>query len=332
MTQSIQSVIIKILKTFLPLAFGLFICWLLFRKLDLRAIMDVLKSEVRFDIIAYSLPFGLFANIIRAYRWNLLIKPLGFHPKKSNLIYAVLGNYGVNLAFPRLGEVWRCTMITRYEKIPFPKLFGTLIIDRLADTISVGIIVVIAFIMNISYFKTFSIDHPEYLNAFYKITTSLWTYTTIVIIIVLFWVIFKFFKEALLVKKARTLCLNVWEGIQTITHMKERWLFFFYTLLIWFGYFLYFYICFFAFDFTRDLGWQNGLIAFGMSSIAVAVPVQGSIGPWHAAVIATLMGFGISQTNAGAFAFCVHTVQQLIFTAIVGLVGVLALPIANKGK
>ncbi|GHS91553.1 dolichol-P-glucose synthetase [Bacteroidia bacterium] len=292
--------------------------------------MQILKSEVRFDIILYSLPFGLFANIVRGYRWNLLIKPLGYSPKKSNLVYAVLGNYAVNLGVPRLGEVWRCSIITRYEKIPFTKLFGTLLIDRLSDTISVGIIVVVAFIMNISYFEAFFIAHPEYMDTLNKIITSVWTYTTIILIAVSIWVTFRFFKHTVIIKKIGEILLNIWEGIRTIKHMKERGLFLFYTFLIWLGYFLYFYICFFAFDFTKDLGWQNGVIAFGMSSLAVAIPAQ--VGPWHVAVIATLMGFGIGQTNASAFALCVHTVQQIIFTGLVGLGSIFVLSIINKEK
>ncbi len=330
MSQQIKSIVSKILKTFIPLIFGILIFWLLFRQLNFSEIMNILKSEVNFGIIALSLPFGLFANTIRGYRWNLLIKPLGYKPKKSNLVYAVWGNYAVNLGIPRLGEIWRCTIITRYEKIPFSKLLGTLLIDRLSDTIAVGTIVVVAFIMNISYFKAFFVEHPEYLNTVSNIVTSVWTYTAIILILVMIWAIFKFFKHTSIVKKAKEMLVNIWEGVRTITHMKERGLFLFYTLLIWLGYFLYFYICFFAFDFTKGLGWQNGVIAFGMSSLAVAIPAQ--VGPWHAAVIATLMGFGISQTNAAAFALCVHTIQQLIFTGLVGLVGIFALSITNKGK
>ncbi|MDR1720392.1 MAG: flippase-like domain-containing protein [Dysgonamonadaceae bacterium] len=332
MSRPIKSILIKLLQTFLPLAFGLLIFWLVFRKTNFTSIMEVLKTEVRFDIILFSLPFGLIANIIRGYRWNLLIKPLGFRPKIYNLVLAVLGNYGVNLVFPRLGEVWRCTITTRYEKIPFTKLFGTLIVDRLADTIIVFLIVIVAFIMNIGYFKAFFIAHPEYFDVCYKIATSVWTYLSLVLTVAIIWVIFKGFKETTIVKKIRSMFLNVWEGIRSITQMKERFAFFLCTLGIWLGYFLYFYICFFAFDFTKDLGWKDGLIAFGMSSLAVSIPVQGSIGPWHAAVIATLMGFGISQTNAGAFAFCVHTIQQLIFIAIISLLAIITLSIINKEK
>jgi hypothetical protein len=45
-----------------------------------------------------------------------------------------------------------------------------------------------------------------------------------------------------------------------------------------------------------------------------------------------LAGFGLSRIDAGAFAFCVHTIQALIFTALFGLFGIMALPIANKKK
>lgn len=330
MSSGFKEIALKLLKTIIPLAFGVLVFVLIFRTLDFNEIMSILKQDVNWWIIALSLPFGLLANIVRAYRWNLLIRPLGYNPKMINLIYAVLGNYGVNLVFPRLGEVWRCTMIKQYEKIPFTKLFGTLITDRLADLVSVFLIVVASFIMNIPYFKSFLQQHPDIFDAFYRIFSSVWLYVGIVGFVILIWVLFKAFKHTGFVKKIVETLANVWTGIKTIGQMKERRLFILYTFLIWLGYYLYFYICFYAFPFTEHLGWNRGLIAFGMSSVAVGIPVQGSIGTWHAMVIAVLMGFGLSSIDAGAFAFCVHTVQQLIFTAAFGLFGVLALPIVNR--
>ena len=332
MFEKIKSTLLKILKTVIPLAFGLVIFWLIFRKLNIQEILSILKSDVDFGLIALSLPFGLLANIVRAYRWDLLIRPLGYRPKKSNLIYAVLGNYGVNLVFPRLGEVWRCTMINRYEKIPFTKLFGTLITDRLADTISVAFIVIVSVILNVPYFKDFFIQHPEVFDTFNNIITSVWLYVGLAAIGAIVWFVFAFFKEHPVVKKIKETLYHIWEGICSIIRMKEKWLFIFQTFLIWLGYFLYFYICFYAFPFTKDLGWNCGLIAFGLSSVSMAVPVQGGIGAWHAMVVAVLMGFGLSATDAGAFALCVHTIQAVIFTALFGSFGVLALPIANRKK
>jgi len=332
MSRKLKSTILNIVKTVVPLAFGLLILWFIFRKLDLQEILTIIKSDINFWIIALSLPFGLLANIVRAYRWNLLIRPLGYNPSKVNLIYAVLGNYGVNLAFPRLGEVWRCTMINRYDKIPFTKLFGTLITDRLADTIMVALIVIVAFILNVPYFKDFLTRQPELYDAFYNIVTSVWLYTGIAVTALIIWIAFAFFKEHPVVKKTKEILFHVWEGISSIIKMKEKGLFLLYTLLIWFGYFLYFYICFFAFPFTENLGWNCGLIAFGMSSLAMGVPVQGGLGAWHVMVVAVLMGFGLAFTDASAFALCVHTIQAILFTALFGLFGVLALPIANRNK
>jgi len=332
MLEKIKPVFIKLLKTFVPLAFGLFVFWLIFRTLDFKQMMLIVRTDVNYWIIALSLPFGLFANIIRAYRWGLLIHPLGYRPKSANLIYAVLGNYGVNLAFPRLGEVWRCTMTSRYEKIPFSALIGTMITDRLFDIIAVAFIVIVSFILNVPYFKTFFAQNPDIFNQFYAIFTSVWLYAAIAVIVFTIGFLFVFFKERTFIRKTKLTLLNIWDGIRSISRMKDKWMFLFYTFLIWLGYFLYFYICFFAFPFTKELGINCGLIAFGISSIAVTIPVQGGIGAWHIAVIAVLAGFGVSRIDAGAFAFCVHMIQAILFTGLFGLFGIMALPIANKRK
>ena len=111
--------------------------------------------------------------------------------------------------------------------------------------------------------------------------------------------------------------------------MKKKGLFLLETILIWSGYFFYFYITFYASDFPKDLGISIGLIAFTMSSIGVAVPVQGGIGPWHFMVIATLVCFGVGKDDAAAFALVVHTIQT-VWVIVCGLFGIVALPITNK--
>ncbi len=331
MQNSIKSAVIYFLKVILPLGLGVFILWLVYRKMDFAAIMHVLRSNVNFWVIASSLIFGLLANIVRAYRWNLLFKPLGENPQMHNLIYAVLGNYVVNLVLPRLGEVWRCGMIAKYEKISFPKLFGTLLVDRLADTLTVGLIVLAVIPLNIPFFKGYLSRNPEIFEKFNHFISSPWLYAGIFLFIAILWATFKFLGHIKIMVRLKYFLNNIWEGIKTVWYMKDKWKFLFYTFLIWFGYFLYFYICFFAFDFTKDLGWVAGLIAFGLSSVAVAVPVQGGIGAWHAAVIASLINFGVLENNAAAFALIVHTIQT-VFTALAGLFGVIALPIVNRSK
>ena len=61
--------------------------------------------------------FGLGSNFFRAQRWRLLLRPLGYNPKYWNTFSAVMIMFFANLAFPRLGEVLRCSILAKYEKV-----------------------------------------------------------------------------------------------------------------------------------------------------------------------------------------------------------------------
>lgn len=317
------------LKTILPLAFGFLLLWYMYSKMDLQEIWQVIRKGVDYKIILLSLLFGLGANIVRGLRWELLINSMGDKVKTSHAVFAVLGNYAVNLLLPRVGEVWRCGMITKYDKISFTKLLGTLLVDRVSDLIMVGLIVFSIIFFQFDFFRSFFERNPSLLEGFHTMFNSIWIYVGFITFGVGIWFIFTYMSNFTLVKKAKDLLQNVWEGIKSIWWLKKKWLFILETVLIWVGYFFYFYITFYAFDFTADLGITVGLIAFTMSSIAVAVPVQGGIGPWHFMVIASLMCFGVRETDAAAFALVVHTVQT-VWLALTGVSGVIAFAVMKK--
>jgi uncharacterized protein (TIRG00374 family) len=299
--------------------------------MDFSVIWLVIKKGVRYDILLLSLVFGLFANIVRGLRWGLLIDSIGERFKTINVIYAVLGNYAVNYVLPRVGEVWRCGVITKYEKIPFTKLIGTLLIDRISDTLTVGLLTCFIFMFNISFFHKFFARNPELLEGLRENFSLLWILAGVAIVVAAIWFTFTRFGHLILIQKAKEMLHNILEGMKSIWVLKKKFRFIIQTLLIWGGYFLFFYISFYAFDFTRDLGVRIGLIAFTMSSIAVAVPIQGGIGPWHFMVISTLMIFGVNENDSAAFALVVHTIQT-IWTALCGLFAIIALPLVNKKK
>ncbi len=324
-----KSILRTAAKVILPLAFGCLLLWFLYRDLDLTEIWLVIKKGVRYDIILFSLLFGLGANIARGFRWALLIDSLGEKYKKSNAIHAVLGNYAVNLVLPRVGEIWRCGVLTKYHKISFTKLFGTLLIDRVSDTVMVGSITFFIFVFNIGFFKRFFAKNPDLVEGFYTMFDSMWIYAVVIVAATIIWFVFSYMQHFTLVQKARKMLGNIWEGIKSVWLMEHKLRFILYTLMIWGGYFFFFYITFYAFDFTRDLGIVVGLIAFTMSSIGVAVPVQGGIGPWHFMVIATLVCFGVNENDAAAFALVVHTAQTA-WTGLCGLFSIVALPLTNR--
>lgn len=325
----IKSVARISIKIFLPLALGCLLLWYLYRNMDLSEIWSVAKSGIDYEFILLSLLFGLAANTMRGVRWALLIRSMGERFRLSNAVFAVLGNYAVNLVLPRVGEVWRCGVMAKYENLSFSKLLGTLLIDRVSDLVSVGLITLFIFIFHIDFFLSFFHNNPQLIDGFYAMFHSIWIYVFLVILSVLIWFVFKYMSNFTLVQKMKGMLENIWLGIKSVWVMKEKGKFLLETALIWFGYFCYFYITFYAFGFTKDLGVSVGLIAFTMSSIGVAVPVQGAIGPWHFMVISTLVCFGVKENDAAAFALVVHAIQT-IWTGLCGLFGVLILPIINR--
>ncbi len=326
-----QKPFLKVAKVVLPLLIGALLIWLVYRKMDLTTIMKVVKDGVNYYIIAFSLLFGLVANCVRGLRWQLLIEPLvEVKPRRINAVLTTLGNYTVNMALPRAGELWRCAEESRYEIIPFTKLLGTLFMDRIMDVVMVGLITATIMFGFQGFFTSFFERNPQLTQGFLVIFSSIWLYVGMLGLALLAFIAYRYLSHVKIVKKIIEMVEKMLEGFRTIWRMKHNGLFILYTVLLWVLYFFFFYVTFYAFDFTRHLGFEVGLISFAMSSIAVAVPVQGAVGPWHFMVIASLVSFGVSRDDAGAFALVVHTTQT-IWTTLVGALAIIALPIINKG-
>ena len=106
------------------------------------------------------------------------------------------------------------------------------------------------------------------------------------------------------------------EGIISLKDVNNISLFCFYTLGIWVSYFLHYYLTFFCFDFTSNLGLGCALVTFVVGSIAVIVPTPNGAGPWHFAVKTMLILYGVSDTNALYFVLIVHTIQTMLVIAL----------------
>ena len=119
------------------------------------------------------------------------------------------------------------------------------------------------------------------------------------------------------------------QDILMVRKMKQKGLFVFYTFLCWFGYYLYFYFCFYAFGFTEHLGPVAGLLVFTMSSLGVAAPTQGGIGAWHFMVITSLLVYGVSYEQGSAFAGAVFTIQSL-WLILIGIFSIFAIQYVKR--
>jgi uncharacterized protein (TIRG00374 family) len=304
---------------------GIVILYFLYAKTDFHELwINIIGTN--WVILTASLVFGLSGNVIRGLRWNLLIKPLGYKPRKANLVYAVLGSYAVNFALPRAGEIWRCGVVAKDEKLPLTKMIGTLLVDRLFDMIMVALIFLLAFFLNV---KVFYKNMDEFNLPGFLVSPQF--YAIILMLIVLSVLALIFFKENFIVKKITQFFVALWKDLQVIRQMNDKARFVMYTFGIWFSYFLYFFLTFYAFEFTVGLGFKAGLFVFAISSISMGIPSNGGLGPWQAAVVFGLSAFMVDMVQAKAYATVVFAIQS-VWVVLCGLFGIAMLSFKNKQK
>lgn len=318
-----------IFKFIIPLAFGVGLMWYIYSKLNMEEIGKILQYDINYWWIFLSGVIGLLSHIVRALRWKIQLKALPANPSMRVLTNAIFGTYAVNLILPRVGEVWRCAYVAQSEDKSFIKVVGSMISERLTDTLTVITITIITFFLQLDVLKEILNNNPSIKEGIVNIITSPALYSVIAVgIIALVW-LFRFKSENTLIVKIKEMVNNLINGFKTIFKMKKKGLFLFYTILMWFLYFVELYVCFFAFKQTESLGIVCAFSCFLMGSIGMGVPVQGGLGPWHWAVIAVLTLYGLNNDTAGAFALVAHG-AQLIMTILIGVYTFISISLYKK--
>lgn len=317
------------LKFLVPLILGVGIFGFLYSKLDTKEIFTILKSEINYSWIFLSMFIGLLSHVARAYRWRLQLRTLGQNPTMRTLTNAIFGTYAMNLLFPRLGEVWRCTYVSRRQQMSFTQVLGSVFSDRLTDTVSVIFLTVVIFFLQMPVFREFLRKFPTIEEAAWQTVTSPWLYIGFVFVVIFIIWLFSKKTENKYVLKIKGMVKNLWFGFNTVLKMKQKYKFFFYTILIWLCYFLQLYVCLFAFPATEHLGILAALALFIMGSISMGIPVQGGLGPWHLAIIATLALYGVGENAAGAFALVAHGIQMILIM-ILGIYTMFSIALEKK--
>lgn len=316
MTLSIK----KILKTVLPLVFGGFLVWYSISKISVDILLGYFK-DANYNWIFLGLFFGILSHFSRAYRWKFMLDPLGFKPKFTNSILAVLIGYLVNLALPRAGEVSRALVLTNYENIPFEKGFGTIVAERIADLIMMLCIIII------TLFVQFDFIYELLSNNFDPTKIGV----VLVILILIFYVFTYFVKKATsgFFLRIKTFVFGLVEGVTSIFKMKKKWAFIFHTLFIWAMYVLMFWATIPAIE-GLEVPFGGVLIGFIAGGFSIAA-TNGGIGLYPIAVTAALALFDIPTEPASAFGWIMWTAQTAMVIVFGGL-SFLLLPICNKAK
>lgn len=324
-----NKIIKRVLKVILPITLGAFILFWVYKDFDFSKAENVLFHQMSWWWMLVTLIFGVLSHVFRGIRWRQTLEPLGYRPKINNCINAIFISYAANLVLPRVGEVSRCGILSKYDEVPFAKSLGTVVSERLVDTFMVLAITGVTAFLQLAIFRRFFIKTGTNIDAigdiFYSMTFWIIVFCTIGVFVLFYYLV----RTLSFFQKIKGVMHNVWEGVSTLKKVHNFPLFIFYTLLIWLCYFLQFYLAFYSFEFTSHLGILAGMVMFAAGSIAVVVPTPNGAGPWHFAVITMMCLYGVDLTDAGIFALLVHSIQTLL-VIVLGVYGLTVLPFINK--
>jgi uncharacterized protein (TIRG00374 family) len=316
----LNNTVKKSLKIVLPLALGGFLVWYSLSNISIDVLIGYFKNA-NYSWIFLGLFFGILSHLSRAYRWKFMLEPIGYKPKFTNSVLAVLIAYLVNLAIPRAGEVSRAAVMTNYENVPFEKGFGTIVAERIADLIMMLIIVAITLFVQFDFI--------------YDLLTKNFDPTKIILLLVAliigFFVFTSFVKKAKkgFLLKIKTFVAGLVEGVTSIFKMKNKWAFIFHTVFIWAMYVAMFWATIPAIE-GLNVPIGGVLIGFIAGGFSIAA-TNGGVGLYPIAVAGAFALFGIDEEPANAFGWIMWTAQTAMIVIFGGL-SFLVLPIYNKNK
>lgn len=315
----------------LPLLLSAFILYWVYRDFDFAQAALVLRHGIRWEWMSLSLFFGVWSHVERALRWRQTLEPLGCRPRPSHLVDAVYLSYATSLVIPRVGEVSRCGVLSRCDGVPFSKSLGTVVTERLVDTLCLLLITGATLLLELPVFLTFFRQTGTKIPSLVHLFGSPWFYVALFcvagVVVLLVWLA----RMLVVFERVRGVVLDVWQGVMSLRRVRSVPLFLLHTVLMWLCYFLHFYLTFYCFPFTSGLGLQAGLVMFVAGAFAVIVPTPNGAGPWHFAVITMMMLYGVSSADAALFALLVHGIQTLL-VIVLGLWGWLHLAWSGRRK
>lgn len=300
-------------------AIGIFLLWLAFKNQDQEKIIEGFRTA-DYRWIAVSLTMMLLSHVSRGIRWAMLIKPLGYSVSAFNSFIGVLIGYFANLGLPRMGEITRCVILNRTDKVPFNKLVGTVFIERVSDFIMLLAIIFGTVLVEFDRLTGFYFDkiHP-YLSTKANQLANVYFIAGFIVVIVVGWFAFQKlrskYRENPLVAKLRVLIHEFISGIKTIRSMENNGLFLAHTVFIWTMYWAMTYVVLFALDSTSHLGVPASLTAFSVGSLGFIMPVQGGIGTYHWAVKESLKLHDLPVADGLTYATLVHGSQFFTYIA-----------------
>jgi len=247
---------------------------------------------------------------------------MGYKTSFANNFMAVSIGYLMNMTVPRSGEISRALVLKKYNNVPFDKGFGSIIGERIVDTIILFGLIIVAFFVQYDVLKTFVLDKVPLQNLILLLTIGFVLFITFILLYV--------YSKMKFILKIKEKIAGLKEGILSIFHMKKKWSYLGHTIFIWFSYIYMFYIGLLVISETNMLPLSAVITSFIVGSVAIAFTNSG-FGSYPFLMAKILLFYHISETAGSAFGWIIWTTQMLLLVFL-GALSFLLLPILNRSK
>lgn len=310
------------------LGLGIGLAWYSMKDMPMEKLTDDLKSSNALWL-GLALVISFLSHIIRALRWNMLLQPTGHRVKPVNAIMSVFAAYLVNLAIPRSGEIFRCGLVSRYDKVPATVGVGTVVAERVVDMIFLLLFFLLSFF--IGFGKLQAYIQEKIISPFQEKITPLMlvaaAFAGVAMLMAGIWYMRRRKKNA---EGKKNFIDGFIDGLKSVMEVRNPLAFVLASISIWACYFLMLYIGFLAFPATAGLGLDACLAVFVMGTVGMIV-TPGGIGAYPALVGQTLLIYGIDVTSGNSFGMIIWGSQTLMII-VLGLLSLVGFPLFNRSN
>lgn len=290
--------------------------YLVFRNISFEDFIAKAK-HAEYTWVYLSMGIALLSYFIRAFRWTILMQPLGFRVPLLRATNALSIAYLANLVLPRLGEVTRCGMLKKSDDVPISLSLGTVIAERIIDTLSLGCILLITLLLEFDKLSRFLAQFGTMVDSSKIFSMAIGGCLTLLLIGTLGYLVYNRMHSRLQIVIKQLL-----EGVLALKDISNIPGFILSTLLLWTCYYFMGYLVLFAIPETSGLGWEVGLMLIVSAGIAVIIPVQGGFGTYHTITSAMLLLYSIEKTT-GVFIVTLNHSAQVVATVVYGIISII---------
>ncbi len=326
-----KKALATILKYVIFLGLGIWITYHMLHELTDKQrsdLVDAIESLNPWYLIPIVIA-GFLSHYTRALRWRYLLATIDLHPTKTNTMFAVMIGYITNLALPRAGEVAKCTVLAKYEKMPPHKMVGTIVAERAFDVLCLFLIAVLAFLLEMRTINDYIGEKMA------KVTQDIESHRTFLVLgavgtallLVVLVLLYRRNRET----KVGLFMKEMTHGILSIVHMKNKWQFLGLTVIMWFMYALQIYIGLRSLPHTQNFTFTASMVVLVYGSVGL-IATPGGIGAYPYLVAQILSGpYHIDDVPAQAFGWIAWAVQTVV-VVVLGVISLLFIHSYNKKR